>query len=210
MKMTLHLSRKLHLFRSTYTIRERGDYHGVGRNTLDLLFHRLKLLKNGELLYEMRQTNLFLQILAAIPILGLAVFVPFQLFFNGKKIGRSRRLSASAGYEITFDDDRYEIHLHSDNRCSVVKNGNQICLITKNEEVWFEENEYEVLLPDNCGEAEQSRIFLLGMFIDVTFFANHRRWSAHRKEKNIVWGDAFPERAEWTPDEIGGLHERME
>ena len=210
MKMTLHLSRKLHLFRSTYTIRERGDYHGVGRNTLDLLFHRLKLLKNGELLYEMRQTNLFLQILAAIPILGLAVFVPFQLFFNGKKIGRSRRLSASAGYEITFGDDRYEIHLHSDNRCSVVKNGDQICLITKNEEVWFEENEYEVLLPDSCGEEEQSRVFLLCMFIDVTFFANHRRWAAHRKEKNIVWGDAFPERAEWTPDEIGGLHECME
>ena len=208
--MTLHLSRKLHLFRSTYQIRERGDYHGVGRNTLDLLFQRLKLLKNGELLYEMRQTNLFLQILAAIPILGLAVFVPFQLFFNGKKIGGSRRLSASAGYEITFGDDRYEIHLHNDNRCSVVKNGNQISLITKNEEVWFEESEYEVLLPDSCGEAEQSKIFLLGMFIDVTFFANHRRWAAHKKEKNIVLFDAFPERAEWTPDEIGGSHEHME
>ncbi|MBQ3263019.1 MAG: hypothetical protein IJH52_07575 [Oscillospiraceae bacterium] len=208
--MILHLSRKLHLFRSTYQIRERGDVQGTGRNTLDLLFHRLKLLKNGELLYEMRQTNLFLQILAAIPILGLAVFVPFQLFFNGKKIGRSRRLSASAGYEIAFGDDRYEIHLHNDNRCSVVKNGAQIALIAKNEEVWFEENEYEVLLPDNCGEAEQSRIFLLGMFIDVTFFANHRRWSAHKKEKNIVLFDAFPERADWTPDEIGGSHERLE
>ena len=208
--MILHLSRKLHLFRSVYTIRERGDYHGAGRNTLDLLFHRLKLLKNGELLYEMRQTNLFLQILAAIPILGLAVFVPYQLFFMGRRIGRSRRLSASAGYEIAFGDDRYEIHLHNGSRCSVVKNGAQIGRITKNEEVWFEENEYEILLPDGCGEDEQNRIFLLCMFIDVTFFANHRRWAAHRKEKNIVLYDAFPERAEWTPDEIGGQHEHME
>ena len=208
--MKLHFSRKLSLLRAIYQIRERGDYLGVSRNTLDLLFHRLKLLKNGELLYEMRQTNLFLQILAVIPILGLAVFVPFQLFFKGKKIGKSRRLSASAGYEITFGDDHYEIHLHSGNRCSVMKNGSQISLITKNEEVWFEENEYGILLPDNCGEEEQSRIFLLCMFIDVTFFANHRRWSAHKIEKNIVWDDAFPERAEWTPNGIGGKHERME
>lgn len=197
--MSFHLSRKLHLFRSTYQIRERGDVQGVGRNTLDLLFQRLKLLKCGELLYEMRQTNLFLQILAVIPILGLAVFVPFQLFFNGKKIGRTRRLSASAGYEITFGDDHYEIHLHRGNRCSVVKNGTQIGLAIKSEEVWFEENEYEILLPDGCGEDEQNRMFLICMFIDVTFFANHRRWAAHKKEKNIVWDDAFPERAEWTP-----------
>ena len=208
--MKLHFSRKLSLLRAIYQIRERGDYQGVSRNTLDLLFHRLKLLKNGELIYEMRQTNLFLQILAAIPILGLAVFVPYQLFFMGRRIGRSRRLSASAGYEIAFGDDRYEIHLHNGSRCSVVKNGMQTALITKNEEVWFEENEYEILLPDGCGEDEQNRIFLLCMFIDVTFFANHRRWAAHRKEKSIVLYDAFPERAEWTPDEIGGQHEHME
>lgn len=197
--MTLHLSRKLHISRSTYAIRERGDVQGLSRNTLDLLFQRLKLLKCGELLYELRQTNLFLQILAAIPILGLAVFVPYQLFFMGRRIGRSRRLSASAGYEIAFGDDRYEIHLHNGSRCSVVKNGMQTALITKNEEVWFEENEYEILLPDGCGEDEQNRILLLCMFIDVTFFANHRRWAAHRKEKSIVLYDAFPERAEWTP-----------
>ncbi len=197
--MTIHLSRKLHLFRSTYQIRERGDVQGVGRNTLDLLFHRLKLLKDGELLYELRQTNLFLQILAIIPILGLAVFVPFQLFFKGQKIGRSRRLSASAGYEIAFADDRYEIHLHNGSRCSVMKNGSQISLITKNEEVWVEENEYEILLQDEVGAEEENRLFLLCMFIDVTFFANHRRWSAHKKKKSIVLYDAFPERAEWTP-----------
>ena len=208
--MILHLSRKLHLFRSTYAIRERGDVLGVGRNTLDLLFQRLQLMCGGEALYELRQTNLLLQILSVIPILGLAIFVPFQLFRNGHRIGRSRRLSASAGYEIAFGDDRYEIHLHNGSRCSVVKNGAQIGRITKNEEVWFEENEYEILLPDGCGEDEQNRIFLLCMFIDVTFFANHRRWAAHRKEKSIVLYDAFPERAEWTPDEIGGQYEHME
>ena len=208
--MTLHLSRKLHISRSTYAIRERGDVQGLSRNTLDLLFQRLKLLKCGELLYELRQTNLFLQILAAIPILGLAVFVPYQLFFMGRRIGRSRRLSASAGYEIAFGDDRYEIHLHNGSRCSVVKNGAQIGRITKNEEVWFEENEYEILLPDEADAEEEHRVVLLCMFIDVTFFANHRRWAAHRKEKSIVLYDAFPERAEWTPDEIGGQHEHME
>ena len=208
--MTLHLSRKLHISRSTYAIRERGDVQGLSRNTLDLLFQRLKLLKDGELFYELRQTNWLLQLLAVIPLLGLAVFVPFQLFFKGQKIGRSRRLSASAGYELAFGVDRYEIHLHNGNRCSVVKNGTQTALITKSEEVWFEENEYEILLPDECCEDEQNRIFLLCMFIDVTFYANHRRWAAHRKEKNIVLYDAFPERAEWTPDEIGGQHERME
>ena len=63
---------------------------------------------------------------------------------------------------------------------------------------------------DECCEDEQNRIFLLCMFIDVTFFANHRRWAAHRKEKNIVLYDAFPERAEWTPEEIGGQYEHME
>lgn len=208
--MTLHLSRKLHISRSTYAIRERGDVQGLSRNTLDLLFQRLRLMKGSEVLYELRQTKLLLQLLAVIPILGLAVFVPFQLFCKGQKIGRSRRLSASAGYEIAFGDDRYEIHLHNGSRCSVVKNGAQIGRITKNEEVWFEENEYEILLPDGCGENEQNRIFLLCMFIDVTFFANHRRWAAHRKEKSIVLYDAFPERAEWTPDEIGGQHEHME
>ena len=197
--MTLHLSRKLHISRSTYAIRERGELQGVGRNTLGLLFQRLRLMRGGEALYELRQTNWLLQLLAVIPLLGFAVFVPFQLFFKGQKIGRSLRLSASAGYEIAFGDDRYEIHLHNGSRCSVVKNGAQIGRITKNEEVWFEENEYEILLPDGCGEDEQNRIFLLCMFIDVTFFANHRRWAAHRKEKNIVFYDAFPERAEWTP-----------
>ena len=197
--MTIHLSRKLNLFRSTYLIRGRRDLQGLSRNTLDLLFQRLKLPKDGELLYELRQTNWLLQLLAVIPLLGLAVFVPYELFFKGQKIGRSRRLSASAGYELAFGDDRYEIHLHNGNRCSVVKNGTQTALITKSEEVWFEENEYEILLPDECCEDEQNRIFLLCMFIDVTFFANHRRWAAHRKEKNIVFYDAFPERAEWTP-----------
>lgn len=208
--MTIHLSRKLNLFRSTYLIRGRRDLQGLSRNTLDLLFQRLKLLKDGELLYELRQTNWLLQLLAVIPLLGLAVFVPYELFFKGQKIGRSRRLSASAGYELAFGVDRYEIHLHNGNRCSVVKNGTQTALITKSEEVWFEENEYEILLPDECCEDEQNRIFLLCMFIDVTFYANHRRWAAHRKEKNIVLYDAFPERAEWTPDEIGGQHEHME
>ena len=208
--MTIHLSRKLNLFRSTYLIRGRRDLQGLSRNTLDLLFQRLELLKAGELFYELRQTNWLLQLLAVIPLLGLAVFVPFQLFFKGQKIGRSRRLSASAGYELAFGVDRYEIHLHNGNRCSVVKNGTQTALITKSEEVWFEENEYEILLPDECCEDEQNRIFLLCMFIDVTFYANHRRWAAHRKEKNIVLYDAFPERAEWTPDEIGGQHEHME
>ena len=33
---------------------------------------------------------------------------------------------------------------------------------------------------------------------------------AHKIEKNIVWDDAFPERAEWTPNGIGRKHERME
>lgn len=197
--MILHLSRKLHLFRSTYAIRERGDVLGVGRNTLDLLFQRLQLMCGGEALYELRQTNLLLQILSVIPILGLAIFVPFQLFRNGQRIGRSRRLSASAGYEITFEDDRYEIHLHNGSRCSVVKNGAQIGLITKNEDVWFEENEYEILLPDHCSAAEESRVLLLCMFIDATFFANHRHWSAHKKEKSTVWNDSFPERTEWKP-----------
>ena len=208
--MTIHLSRKLNLFRSTYLIRGRRDLQGLSRNTLDLLFQRLKLLKDGELLYELRQTNWLLQLLAVIPLLGLAVFVPFQLFFKGQKIGRSRRLSASAGYELAFGVDRYEIHLHNGNRCSVVKNGTQTALITKSEEVWFEENEYEILLPDECCEDEQNRIFLLCMFIDVTFFANHGQWAAHRKEKSIVLYDAFPERAEWTPEEIGESHEHME
>ena len=208
--MTLHLSRKLHISRSAYTIRERGDVQGLGRNTLDLLFQRLKLMKGGEALYELRQTNWLLQLLAVIPLLGLAVFVPFQLFFMGQKIGRSCRLSASAGYEIAFGDDRYEIHLHNGSRCSVVKNGTQTALITKSEEVWFEENEYEILLPDGCGEDEQSRMFLLCMFIDVTFFANHGQWAANRKVKSIVLYDAFPERAEWMPEEIGGQHEHME
>lgn len=198
-ELKIHLSRKLSLFRAVYQIRERGDYQGVGRNTLDLLFQRLKLLKNGALLYELRQTNLLLQILAAIPILGLAVFVPFQLFFNGQRIGRSRRLSASAGYEIRFGEDYYEIHLHSGNRCSVMKNGSQISLITKNEEVWFEENQYELLVSEACEEAELSRLFLICMFVDVTYFANHRRWVSHKKETTVVWSDAYPERAEWTP-----------
>ena len=208
--MTIHLSRKLNLFRSTYLIRGRRDLQGLSRNTLGLLFQRLKLLKDGELLYELRQTNWLLQLLAVIPLLGLAVFVPYELFFKVRKIGRSRRLSASAGYEIAFWDDRYEIHLHNGSRCSVVKNGTQTALITKSEEVWFEENEYDILLPDGCREDEQNRIFLLCLFIDVTFFANHRRWAAHRKEKSIVLYDAFPERAEWTPDEIGGQYEHME
>ena len=75
--MTIHLSRKLNLFRSTYLIRGRRDLQGLSRNTLDLLFQRLKLLKDGELLYELRQTNWLLQLLAVIPLLGLAVFVPF-------------------------------------------------------------------------------------------------------------------------------------
>ena len=208
--MTLHLSRKLHLSRSTYAIRERGELQGVGRNTLGLLFQRLRLMRGGEALYELRQTNWLLQLLAVIPLLGLAVFVPFQLFFKGQKIGRSRRLSASAGYEIAFGDDRYEIHLHNGSRCSVVKNGAQIGRITKNEEVWFEENEYEILLPDEADAEEEHRVVLLCMFIDTTFFANHGQWAAHRKEKSIVLYDAFPERAEWTPDEIGGQHEHME
>lgn len=80
-----------------------------------------------------------------------------------------------------------------------MKNGTQISRITKNEEVWFEENKYEVLVSDTCGEEELSKLFLICMFIDVTFFANHRRWVAHKKEKNIVWSDSYPERAEWTP-----------
>ena len=148
--MTIHLSRKLNLFRSTYLIRGRRDLQGLSRNTLDLLFQRLKLLKDGELLYELRQTNWLLQLLAVIPLLGLAVFVPFQLFFKGQKIGRSRRLSASAGYELAFGVDRYEIHLHNGNRCSVVKNGTQTALITKSEEVWFEENEYAAYFSSAC------------------------------------------------------------
>lgn len=126
-------------------------------------------------------------------------FVPYHLFYKGSSYGRTRRISASSGYQLSINNDIYEIHLHNGNKCSIVKNGTQISRITKNEEVWFEENKYEVLVSDTCGEEELSKLFLICMFIDVTFFANHRRWVAHKKEKNIVWSDSYPERAEWTP-----------
>ena len=173
-------------------------YKGLGRCTLDLFFQRLRLLKNDKLIFELRQRNLFLQIIAAIPIIGLAVFVPFHLFFDGTVIGRTKRLFASSGYQLSVNEDIYEIHLHNDNKCSVVKNGTQISLITKDIEVWFEENRYDLLISSTCDEEELDRLFLICMFIDITFFANHRTWSAHRKEKSIVWNDAYPERAEWT------------
>ena len=163
-----------------------------------MFFQRLRLWKNEHLIYELHQRNLFLQILSIIPIIGLAVFVPYRLLFKGSVIGRTKHLPASAGYQLSVNEDQYEIHLHSGNKCSVMKNGTQIGLITKDEEVWFEENKYELLVSDSCEEDELSRLFLICMFIDVTFFANHRRWAAHRKEKNIVWSDTYPERADWT------------
>ncbi len=197
--MKIHMTRKISFFRINYVIDEYGAYKGLGRCTLDLFFQRLKLIKNDCLVYELRQTNYLLQILSAIPILGLMFFVPFHLIYKGTAIGRTKRLSASSGYQIFINDDIYEVHLHNDNKCSVMKNETQICLITKKEEVWFEENEYEILAPLTCEEDELSKLFLICMFIDVTCFANHRRWAAHKKEKNIVWDDAFPERAEWVP-----------
>lgn len=197
--MRLHMSRKISGFRLCYAVAEDRAYRGLGRCTLDLLFQRLRLWRGETLLFELRQTNLLLQILAAIPILGLAVFVPFRLLFRGERIGRSRRLFDSAGYQITFGADAYDVHLHRDNRCSVVKNGTQICLVSKDEETWFEEHQYELLVSDASGEAELERLFLICMFIDANFFPNHRRWSAHRREKNVIFFDAFPERADWTP-----------
>ena len=59
--MTLHLSRKLHISRSAYTIRERGELQGLSRNTLGLLFHRLRLFvrPGGLVIFDVKSPNWF-------------------------------------------------------------------------------------------------------------------------------------------------------
>lgn len=196
-KLKLHITRKFGWLRKNYQVCESDAYLGLGRHTFGLLFQRLKLFKGEDQLYELRQTNVLLKLLDVIPLLGWMIIVPFQVFFQGKRIGRSRRIPF--GYQIAFRDDLYEIRLHRDNICSVMKNGEQISLITKRAETWFEANEYEIQLPDRCCEDEQERILLLCMFIDVFYFPNDLSWYAYRKGKTRILHDDYPDRAEWRP-----------
>lgn len=193
------MKRKLDLHKIVYTVEEKPELAGYGRCTLGLFFQNLRVSENSNSLLCLRQQNVFLQLLAVIPIISLFIHVPYIFFKGTRQAGVVRHIPDCCGYCLQDQTDRYEILLHNHNICSVCKNGVQVARIQKNPETWFEVNEYTVYAGDDV-MVRSSLLMLICMFVDITFYSNHRHWSAHKTETSIVLNDPFAEREVWMPD----------
>ena len=178
-----------------YTIENDSAWVGTSKTTIEAFFQYMAVQSNQGNSLCLRKENFFLQLLAAIPVIGWFVLVPFYIYENGACIGRSRAKFNSSVYTFQMKDDVYELSLHKQDKASLLKNGKQIALYQRMTNSYTEEKAaYSVL---HIFGVEKEILLLFSVFVDrIYFFTGDYQW-----KKVIPLGDTHPERGDWKPSE---------
>ena len=181
-----------------YTVSENSKISGTSRYTLGFLFHNITVRSESGDTLCLRQTNFFLQILDNIPLIGWFVFVPFQAYVNGVYAGSSKRKYGAAMYTFPIGEDIYEMSLHNPNKAALLKNGKQIALYRRDDEIWLEQTVYRV---QHSADAVPEILLLFAVFADqVLFSLSGSQVAVYRKERYYQLRDKHPERGNWKPE----------
>lgn len=195
----MEISRKIDKGIWQYHINGSPHITGASRFTLGFLFQTMTVQSNFGNKLCLRQTNLVLQIFDKIPVIGWFVHVPFKVYVDEGCVGRSKKKYRSSIYMFSIKRDNYELSLHKQNKVALLKNGKQIALYQRKEEVWLERSTYFV---QHSGNVESDILLLFSIFADRVLFSTSRNQLAvYRWEKMVPLGDKHPERGEWKPPE---------
>ncbi len=179
-----------------YTTADAPAWIGTTKTTFQSFFQCMAVQSNQGNSLCLRKENFFLQFLAAIPLIGWFVLVPFHIYENGIYVGRSRKEFSSSVYTFAIKNDVYELSLHRRDKVSLLKNGKQIALYQRLIKAYIEEKPaYSVQYTPNV---EKEILLLFCIFIDKIHFCTY---DDYQWKIVIPFGDKHPERGDWKPPE---------
>lgn len=190
----MNIYRKLENGIWRYTIENDPVWVGTSKTTCESFFQYMTVQSNQGNSLCLRKENLFLQLLAALPVIGWFVLVPFYIYENGICIGRSRAIFNTPVYTFQMRDDVYELSLHKRDKASLLKNGKQIALYQRMTNSYAKKAAYSVL---HILGVEKEILLLFSVFVDrICFFTGDYQW-----KKVVPLDDKHPERGDWKPPE---------
>lgn len=136
----------------------------------------------------------------ALWLVGILWRQSYRIYESNRPVGKLVK-KRGACYQSDYKKDTYDIAAHSGDRVSVIKNGVQIALIRRDAVAWNNENVYRILYRETCSEEDRGFLFMTCVFCDRVFYSDFDGLVLGPVvSKNIVAGDRYKERAEWTPD----------
>lgn len=128
--MELHIRRNS-IYPRTFFIQEFPELTALVKRSSGFVLHRLQIFKNGELCYNVVQTNVWRRIFWFVAFLWRDL-PPFSVFCGDECIGRSISLAHSGCYALSIKGVVYQTILHHKNYVSVWANGKQVALLHTN------------------------------------------------------------------------------
>ena len=112
-----------------YVLESDSRWLAVGTRTHGVHRGNIRMYKNGELQYSMRQVSLAKQILSNLPGVYLFFHNPFVFFINCTACGHSKRLTKLFGlgeWDFYFGEDTYHISIAPKGIHRLTKNSKEI------------------------------------------------------------------------------------
>lgn len=182
-----------------YKIEGYNSVFGKANHNFNMLPLRIKVCRD-DTCFEMRQRGGILRILAGIiSLLYSDSFFSFDIYLNDNYVGYSETEEYGGAFHFHIEADVLELRAHSNSTYSVLENGKQVAVITKQSYSSFEQNKYTIWF-ESDKERIMDVILLLCMFIDNRFHKDgNNSWHSDKWEKTFVLDDEYEERASWRP-----------
>lgn len=149
--------------------------------------------------YSLKQTNILIKLLNALPLLNLYSFTNFKYYVNDVYKGRtSHNNFLKPQFKFHLGEVEYDIYCHKNNYISIMRDNKQIALVKKEDLTYAEKNRY-ILRYDASSQYNDAFLLLLVCFIDVTFYPNHFSFSNIKYEKTLGSDKNYDDRVNWRP-----------
>lgn len=147
--------------------------------------------------YSLQQKNRWLKFINSLPVFNLETFIPYFFYENDTLCGKGKKIHFQPAYQFNFKSDAFELREHKNNIFSLMQNQKQIALYKRPSTSFNEQLSYFI---DFYDEKMLPFFLLFCAFIDTQFYPNHASLHMYKKEVDVVFNDAFAERAKWKPD----------
>ena len=183
-----------------YKIEGYNSVFGKTNHNFNMLPLSIKVCKDVNC-FEMRQRGGILRIIASIiPLLYSDSLFSYDIYLNENCVGYSETNEYGGAFYFHIEDDVLELRAHNNSTYSVLENGKQVAVITKQSYSSFEHNKYTIWF-ETDKESRMEVLLMLCMFIDNRFHKDgNNSWHSNKWKKTFVLDDEYEERAKWRPE----------
>lgn len=170
---------------------------GESNYTFGVTLSKITIKKEEKIISTIREKNIFLKIFCRL-LMNFFQLSPYELNYRSQKSFFLRASIISIFPKISgeIENDVFELRLHNNNICSLMKNNVQIAKFKKETKSEFEQNRYTI---SYSSERDFEICFIFCILMDIQWYKDDTEWAAVRYEKTLVPFDKFSERAYWIP-----------